>query len=174
MKRFACYALAATFAVFSLTSSAIAAPGKAKPNKGKPVAFKIVLAPDPALIDLAAAKSRIDFQNKVHRSLKGVLSIPLVAPSLGIADAVGAAAALIHLEFTRAGVVVADCSMAYQADSDASEPSTVSRYRLHVKTNGKHEVKGSCGNNSVPTLQKDDSVKAYAIVAGVRVDFMSH
>jgi hypothetical protein len=178
MKKFAHIASTLTLAAVLSASPAFASGkgNKGKPNKGKPVSFKSALAPDPALTDLSTATGRLEFSAKKFMQLKARITVPLGSTSLAIADATAAAAANIHVEFKRADAIIADCSFAFlpEDDSTPDETATTAQFRLFVKTNGKHDVKGTCGNGTVPALQPTDTAVVYAIVGGTtRIDFMS-
>jgi hypothetical protein len=157
----------------TLSGSTYAAPGKPKPPTVKPARVRAELKVDAALTDLATAKGSFDFQRtKKHSSLKGLVRLPVATTSLGVSDAATAATAKIHLEFARAGQVFADCTLVYQAGKADITPSQW-QYRLHVKSNGKKDVNGTCGVGDVPALEASDAVTAYADVAGTRVPFMT-
>jgi hypothetical protein len=167
--------LALVIGTFAVSVDAHAKPGKGHPNKGKPTRINGAFVVNPALTDLVGSKGSIDYMAKKPRSLKAVVRLPIPAASVGISDEATAAAQEVHMELSRDGVAYADCSFAFQAshDSDDATPPTVAQYRLHVKTNGKHDVKGTCGNGTVPTIQSGDTIRVYTLVNGAPVDFMS-
>ena len=158
----------------AIASTAVAAPGGGKKpsTPKKPSRIRATLAVDAALADLSTAKGSFDFEAKKHRSLKAVVKLPLTSNTLGISDAAAAAATEIHFEFSREGAVVADCILSFQAP-EAGESASTWQYRLFVKTNGKKEVHGKCSPAGTPELQSADTVSAYGVVVGSRVNFMT-
>lgn len=135
--------------------------------------FRTVLLVNPEFPELQSANARVDFSSKKKVvSLKSRLLIPS-SSSLGIVDAATATVADIHIEWTREGQIVADCSLKFDASDESMDDSPAKfQFRLHIKNNGKQDVKGTCGP-VVPSLLKTDSVKVYKLSnATERLDFL--
>lgn len=145
-----------------------------------PVRLRIPLkASDPALTDLASAFGRLDFQSKKgKRQFKVRVQAPFPAASLGCTDIAAAQAAAIHIEISRAAVVINDCTLAFAQSDHPKDPElrTKVNYRAHGRVGGSQHasrmIKGSC-SAGVPSLNLGDTVIVYAIVNGLRVDFLA-
>jgi hypothetical protein len=176
MKFSALFALILSAAVMSSPTHCWAAQGK-KPEATKPVKIRLSLAPDALYTDLAKAKGRLDYQvNKKQKDLKAMVHVP-ISTTLGIADKATAKAAAIHAEFLHAdGTVYADCTLKYDGGDDNDTVVTTDdafNFKLHLKNQGKKEVKGTCGG-TIPAMVKGDTVKVYLLTAApARLDFMA-
>lgn len=186
MKQFLSYLLAGTL-ILVTSVPAFAKGGKpddsdkgGSKGKSSQIRLNMSLAPsNPLLTDLASASGELSFKSKSKGDavkslqLKLKLSIPVLAPSLGIADLATAQAADINAEFLREGVAFATCKLALQGGDDEEVPTSL-RFRLHAKIAGKspRTVKGECAGGA-PEMQAGDTVSVFANVAGVRVDFLA-
>lgn len=154
----------------------------AKSNKSHtppraPVRIRLALSPvSGGAPDLSAALGRLDFQSKKGKTqLKSQVALPAASTTLAVTDEVTAENVDLHLELSRAGAVYNDCVLDFMgsADDENDLPTNTGwEYRVFVKTNGRQNVQGACGNG-IPSMLPGDTVIVYATtVASGRVDIL--
>ncbi len=162
-----------------------------KGNKGNGSHIKVDLLPsDATQLDLVSARGKVHLRLKNHGKsfLQIKVKLPYTSTTLGILDDATAAAADIHVEFSRdtdadsiADTIIDDCALTYRGVSDDGDDLDDSgderKYDLKIRQKGTNSVQnqfGSCGGSSLPALEATDTMRVYAILGDLtQVNFMA-